>query len=128
MFAGFDDSMVSYDLEVIPEDMEVRGSMDSGDPDFDRKDEDKILAEIEDGNDWSWCRVRVLATYDGVSNIVGMDSLGCVSYASEEEFRAPDGYFDDMRCAARADLYDNIESVLARFGCVDPAREPVWID
>lgn len=125
----FDDSMVSYKLECMPEDTPVRGNaMNSGDADFDRECEDKILADLEGGNDWAWCCVRVTATYDGIDCVVGMDYLNCCSYNDEEDFKAPGGYYDQIKEEARDDLYWKLGSVLARFGRDESANEPVWKD
>lgn len=124
----FDDNMVSYGIECLPEHVGVRGNaMCSGDDDFDREVEDKIIAELEGGNDWAWCMVRVTARYDGIDNVVGDDYLGCCSYQGEADFKA-DGYYDDMKDRAREYLYAQLESIVARFGCVNPADNPECIE
>jgi hypothetical protein len=129
MFAGFDDALVSYEMTVEPEDLDVRGNvMDSGDADYDRQVEDTILERIDDGDDWAWARVRVTATYEGVDCVVGDDVLGGCSYRDEKDFCAPGGYYEDMLSVAREDLYTQLEGILARFGCIDPAAEPECID
>lgn len=128
MFAGFDDSMVSYEIECFPEDTDVRGNaMASGDDDYDREVEDSILADLSDGNDWAWCTVRVTARYDGVDCAVGQDYLGCCSYASREDFEACD-YCADMKDQAREDLYTQLEGILYRFGCINPSANPECVE
>ena len=106
----FDDSKVSYELECHPEDAPIRGNaMASGDDDFDREVENKILAELKARNGWAWCTVRVVARYEGVDGIFGDNWLGCCSYAGREAFlKCP--YYDDMCAEAKADLYQYLES------------------
>lgn len=124
MFAGFDDSMVSYDIECLPEYTDVRGNaMCSGDDDYDREVEDSILDDLEGGNDWAWCTVRVTARYDGVDCAVGQDYLGCCSYRDEADFKAC-VYYEDMCDQAREDLYAQLEGILYRFGCINPLDNP----
>lgn len=108
----FDDSKVSYELECHPEDAPVRGNaMCSDDPAFDREVENKILADLEAGNDWAWCTVRVVARYEGVDGIFGDDWLGCCNYAGREVFlKCP--YYEDMCAEAKADLYQSLESYI----------------
>jgi hypothetical protein len=118
----FDDSLVSYDLEVQYEDTPIRGNvMCSGDDDYDRECEDKVIADLIDGNVWAWCCVKCTARYDGIDSVTGVDYLGGCSYASEEDFTAPGGYWDDMKDVARDDLYTQLESIAIRLrmGCDD---------
>lgn len=94
-------------LECIPEDCEVRGNaLASGDDAEDRREEDRILAELERGNTWAWCTARVVAEYAG---LIGEDYLGCCSYRDEADFRAPGGYFDDMMATALEELAESLE-------------------
>lgn len=125
----FDDSMVSYKFTIEPEHAEVCGNVCvSGDADCDRHVEGVIFERLAEDNGWAWCIIRVTATYDDVDCVVGTNRLGKCSYADEEEFRAPGGYFDDMKTAAREDLYTQLESILARFGCIDPHKYPECTD
>jgi len=125
----FDDSKVSYRIFAEQDDLPVRGNaMCSGDDDFDRQVEDAILARLDDGDVWAWASVKVEARYEGVDtfndeDIVGVDYLGACNYKDEEDFkRCP--YYEDMCSEARDDLYAQIEGILARFGCINPADEP----
>lgn len=102
---------VVYSIECLPEDTPVRGNaMASGDESVDREAEDRILAELDSGNEWAWCTVRVTAEVDGIP-VTGEDYLGCCSYASEEDFRQPGGYFGDMKEQAKDDLLQKLESL-----------------
>lgn len=56
-----------------------------------------VRDQLAAGNEWAWCTVRVVARWHGIT---GDDSLGCCSYESEEQFRQPGGYFDDMKSVA----------------------------
>ncbi len=94
-------TQIEFTLECLAEDTEVRGNaMASGDDHFDREVEDKIIADLEGGNEWAWCCVKVTARAGGAK---GTDYLGCCSYAGEEEFRK-DAYFADMKECAQAEL------------------------
>lgn len=98
---------VTYTVECLPEDLEVRGNaVASGDDEQDREVEDAILADLEGGNPWAWCCVRVTAR---VGPFEGVDTLGGCSYRDEQAFRDC-GYFDDMKFSAFDDLADKIES------------------
>ena len=119
----FDDSQVEYDLDVYFDDIPVRGNaMCSGDDDYDREVEDAILARLADDDVWAWAQVVVTARYNGVDCVVGMDSLGACCYKDEADFKAC-AYYADMKDQAREDLYTQLEGVLYRFGCINPAGE-----
>lgn len=124
----FDDNAVTYDIEVLPEYTDVRGNvMASGDDDYDKECEDAILADLADGNEWAWCTVKVTARYDGVDCVEGTDYLGGCSYRDRADFEAG-GYYDDMKDQARDELYAQLEGILARFGCLNPADNPECIE
>jgi hypothetical protein len=124
----FDDSKVSYKLFVGEEWEQVRGNAGcSGDDDHDRGVEDAICERLADGDVWAWAAVTVTARYDGADSVVGTDSLGCCNYADEEAFkRGP--YYADMCVNAREDLYNALEGILYRFGCINPADNPGCVD
>ena len=65
----------------------------SGDDDFDREVEHNILCRLQQGDIWAWAAVTVVVTW---GSFEGRDHLGCCSYADENDFRQPGGYFDDM--------------------------------
>jgi len=65
----------------------------SGDDDFDREVEHNILCRLQQGDAWVWAAVTVVAAW---GSFEGRAHLGCCSYADEEDFRQPGGYFDDM--------------------------------
>lgn len=80
-------------VSIEPEHEDVRGNFASGDPAYDREDEEAILARLRKGEDWAWCCVKVTVSCGELSE---SEYLGCCSYADEEDFRTNSGYFDDM--------------------------------
>jgi hypothetical protein len=90
---------IEYTVECLPEHTPIQGNaMASGDDELDHKVERDILADLQAGNPWAWCCVKVTAAFRGLEET---DYLGCCSYESEEGFREPGGYFDDMKATAR---------------------------
>ena len=63
--------------------------------------EDEILARLDRGDLWAWCHVVVTARWNGY---VGEAHLGGCSYADEESFRHPGGYYPQMQAEALAAL------------------------
>jgi hypothetical protein len=97
------------------EDLPVRGNaMASGDEAVDRAAEQAILAELNSGNVWAWCVVRVQVAWTAPSGreYVSDDTLGACSYRDEADFRAG-GYFDDMVAAALETLNSDLATILA---------------
>jgi hypothetical protein len=100
---------VEFTIDVLPEDAPVRGNaMASGDDDFDRQTEDRIISDLCSGNEWAWCTIKVTAHYAGLE---GCDYLGCCSYRNEDEFCQPDGYYPSMKDEAMRDLQEQIDSI-----------------
>ncbi len=92
---------VSFHIETFPEDVPIRGNCSAVDEETDKKAEQWIRNQLRRGNEWAWCRVRVVAHWKGVE---GDDHLGCCSYRSEKDFCAPDGYLPQMKVEALANL------------------------
>ena len=109
----FDESKVTYTLECFPEEMSYVGNCSAIDDETDRQQEAWIRSELQSGNEWAWCWVKVTARYKGIDGVVGIDTLGGCSYRSEEDFRQPGDYFDDMKAAALADLRAQLEAIAA---------------
>lgn len=103
---------VVFYLECEPEDIPVRGNcMASGDDAFDKECEDKILAELDDGNEWAWCCVKVTARLNQCPSLEGNAFLGGCSYESEEDFIKHSGYYEDMKRQALADLQKQVDQI-----------------
>lgn len=101
---------VTYETECLPEDMDIRGNiMCSGDTVQDRADEDAVIRDLESGNEWAWCCVKVTAR---LGDYEGYDYLGGCSYASREDFEGPSGsdYHEDMKAAALDDLVTKLQN------------------
>jgi len=98
---------VEFSLECHPEDIPIEGNASAIDEETDAETEGWIRDQLEAGNEWAWCRVRVVARWDGFE---GDDWLGGCSYRSEADFRQPGGYFDDMKAIA----LDQLNQVIAQ--------------
>ena len=93
---------VQVRVHAAPETLPVEGNASaSGSDAFDREVEHNILCRIQQGDVWAWAAVTVTVSWGPFS---GEDHLGCCSYADEDEFRQPGGYFDDMAAAALEEL------------------------
>jgi hypothetical protein len=100
------ESEVTFEVLCLDEEIPVRGAFASGDDAADREDEARILRELERGNTWAWCCVKVRAVWCGFQ---GTDYLGGCSYDDEEDFKRCD-YFGDMKAEALERL--NLELAL----------------
>ena len=76
---------VEVTVEILPEDVDYRGSMASGDDAVDHEVEEWIAKELRAGNQAAWCILKVTASWRGWK---GVDCLGCCSYSCEEDARA----------------------------------------
>jgi hypothetical protein len=73
----------------------------SGDDDFDREVGQNILCQLQQGDVWAWAAVTVIVAWGSFDSRA---YLGCCSYADEEDFKQPGGYFDDMVAEALDEL------------------------
>ena len=99
-------SGIVIDLSISPDDVSPEGQFASGDDEADRAMVKDIYRQIDQGNTWAWCNVRVRATFAG---FMGEDYLGCCSYRDVGEFIRPGDYYTDMVAQAVADLMATIE-------------------
>jgi hypothetical protein len=67
----------------------------------------KILTDLNNGNEWAWCGVRVVGKYKGLE---ADDFLGGCSYESEEHFRTCD-YYADMRNIVYQNIIEQLEDL-----------------
>lgn len=84
---------VEVTLTSEPEEEDYRGNCSAIDDETDRETERWISDQLQRGNDWAWCWVKVEVAWYGFRAV---DTLGMCSYLSEADFRTPGGYFDDM--------------------------------
>jgi hypothetical protein len=100
-----DDVKISITIE--PEEISLlKEHFNSGDGDS-KADHEMISTIREESrtNDWAWCCVTVKIEWNGFHE---EDTVGCMSYKDEAEFRA-DGYFEDMVKTALSDLNATLE-------------------
>lgn len=99
---------VTFEIECIPEELSIKGNASAIDEDTDKETEQYIKDQLNSGNEWAWCCIKVTASYKGIE---GTDYLGGCSYASKEDFISGDGYYTDMKQAAYDNLVSEIESL-----------------
>lgn len=101
----------SYDFDVEQDSDDPAGNFASGDDAQDAETLQWIRDELDSGNVWAWCCVRVTAKWTDRDDVEheGFDSVGGCSYASERDFKRPGSYYDDMKHEAFRDLIGNIE-------------------
>lgn len=104
---------IEFSVECLPEPMQIEGNASSIDEETDAKIAADIYEQLENGNEWAWCCVRVKATaYDenGEQITYGEDYLGACSYADEMDFlECP--YYADMCDIARENCEAEIERI-----------------
>ena len=98
-------------IECLPEEIEIEGNASCWNDGTDEAYAQSIRDDLERGNDWAWCQVKVTATFEGMS---ASDYLGGCSYESEHAFKDPHGYYPDMVNRAIEGLADAIVDDLAR--------------
>lgn len=105
---------ITYTIGCLEEDIPVRGNaIASGDDAVDKETEDWIFEQLNSGNPWAWCCVKVTATVDlDGDEINGYTYLGACSYKSEADFKA-DGYYEDMKAQAKEDLISKLKGLVA---------------
>ena len=101
---------VDFDILIHGEHAPIKGNCSAIDEKADLATEEWILQELRSGNDWAWCCIEVKATW---KEFEGSDFLGCCSYCSEENFKAPGGYYEDMQAEALSSLNENISTTYA---------------
>ncbi len=103
---------VTIRLKAEPEFVPIEGNaMASGDDAFDREVEHSIVSRVQQGVVWAWAMVSVTVSWGPFS---ASDHLGCCSYADEEDFRQPGGYFDDMVDEALEELNEIVLNAYQR--------------
>lgn len=104
-------SDIHWQLDCLPDDTRIEGNaLASGDDVADRAQERWVHDQLDSGNQWAWCTVRLTGRYKGLESV---DTLGCCSYLDENDFRQPGGYFDDMQSNVLADLQCQLDELLA---------------
>lgn len=97
-------TMDDVEIEVFAEEecASIRGNcMASGDDAIDEECALEIERQLEGGNPWAWCTVRVRLTYEDA--LTADAYLGGCSYQSEKDFRS-DAYFAETVAECLEDL------------------------
>ena len=116
---------ITYTLECRPEDDGPEGHFASGSDADDAETLRWIREQLDSGNDWAWCCVRVVATvdFDGEA-FQGNTFLGGCSYLSEDDFK--EGcYYADLCEEAREDLLRTLDHAVKVGDLVASARKQV---
>lgn len=100
-------SQVDFTIEAMPEDIPFEGNCSAIDDETDKANEDMIREQLDNGNEWASCTVKVTASYKGLQ---AEDYLGGCSYKSEADFKK-DGYYQDMMNNTYADIVKQIEAL-----------------
>jgi hypothetical protein len=103
---------VKFTIELLEEHCPVDGSMRSGCKEYEkaeRMQEVRMKGRLNKGDLWAWCTVKVTATFRGVE---GEDYLGCCNYKDEDDFKAPGGYWEDMKASAFAELKERLQDIV----------------
>ena len=104
---------VEFTIDIGPEDLAIEGNASAIDPETDAETVAWIRDQLERGNELAWCQIIVSCRLKGVdSDLRGVDSLGACSYESIEDFKR-DGYYDDMKAGALADLQRQLDELSA---------------
>ena len=99
-------------LYVAPEWVHVRGNLIvSGDDDFDKQEEDKVLQAIADGDTYAWFTAKV--TFEANDLELGADYMGCCNYDNLESFL--ECSFSDMRDEAYSEALKAFEAMKSVF-------------
>lgn len=100
---------IKINLLASYSDIAIRGNaIDSGDIEFDRQTENRLINAVNAGNIWAWCDVMINAEFKGL--VSDPEHLGACSYFSEAEFKAS-GYYTDMVNAVLSDLNNKIKEI-----------------
>lgn len=99
---------VDFEVECLPEHIDFVGNCSAIDDETDAENEDYIREQLENGNEWAWCTVKVTAKF---KDSEGTDYLCGCSYKNQADFTEPGGYYDDMKQSAYNDLISQLEQL-----------------
>jgi len=119
---------ITYRIECLPEDAQIEGNCSAVDPETDKQTAQWIRDQLERGNEWAWCMVRVTAVL--VSDdleLTGYAYLGCCSYQSDHDFMSG-GYYDDMKKEAFADLITSLKYLASKGAAAQRALDDLEND
>lgn len=98
--------------EALPEDQPIKGNaVATGNEQTDNEICEAIQKDLDNGNDWAWCVVRVHVIYKGVQS--DYQYLGGCSYKSMRDFIDNGGsYYTDMVNDAIVDLNERLQNIM----------------
>jgi len=96
---------IAFSLEIIPEHIPLEEVFDSSEI------IKEIKGQINQGNLWAWCTVRITGTYKVLS---AYSYLGCCSYKDLNDFMSS-GYVADMQQEILQDIRNQIVSLSVQF-------------
>lgn len=102
---------VDWEIHCEPTDDGPEGHFASGDDAEDEADCATIRQQLEGGNEWAWCCVRLVGRF---RELVCWDCLGSCSYESEAAFKAA-AYYDDMRSEVLRQLQEAASNIAEFF-------------
>ena len=94
---------VKYTVECLHEDVPIDDMYD-----VDDEYTKWIVNQLNDGNEWAWCCIKVTAEWNGHN---GVDYLGCCSYMSMFDFMKSE-YYNSMKDQALQDLNNTLENIV----------------
>lgn len=108
--------LVNCEEEHLP----IKGNASAIDEETDAANEKWIIDQLNAGNEWAWCCVKVTATWRGFE---GADYLGGCSYLSYEDF-LKNGAYEDMKAEALHDLNAQIANQITILKELETSKEP----
>ena len=107
-------NLFDVSVECLPEDMPIEGNASAIDDETDAEIARDIRDQLEQGNPWAWCTVRVSVSTEIAGMTFQRDNyLGGCSYKSEEDFKKC-GYFTDMVAECSDDLAEDLKNLRIR--------------
>lgn len=103
---------VDWTIECLPEIDGPEGHFATGDDDYDRAIVADINEQLDNGNEWAWCVVKLTGAIDG---LVASAYLGGCSYGSREAFET-DAYYKDMQHEVCEELLTQLTAIMTRYG------------
>ena len=116
---------VYFDVNLAPEMESPEGMFASGIDEYDKEDVAWVNEQLDQGNEWAWCQLQVIATWEDASGkeYTGKSGwLGACSYEDEKAF-VQEGEYDDMKDEAYQDLLIQVEDSDVGMKGIRPARK-----
>jgi hypothetical protein len=104
---------MKIDLEKLRKLATIKHTLEPEYDDFTKHFDDEtcvawIRDQLERGNEWAWCTIKITAAYGGLET---HDYLGACSYESEASFVQNGDYYEDMVTTALKELATDLEKI-----------------